>query len=203
MGEIHVNIYSTLDGVIESNGGPDEDSPSGFEYGGWQTPFWDEQSGHQVTADVKESDALLLGRRTYEIFRKAWPSATDEIGQVLNTVPKYVVSRGDPELSWSDTTHLRDATEVAAVREKHRVVHTWGSSVLFQDLLRLRLVDRLNLWVYPVVLGQGQKLFGNTTPPTNFRLLEPAKSFPAGAVLIRYGLAEGKPTGQPMRRAQQ
>jgi|GEM_PF-5354166 len=135
MGEIHVNIYSTLDGVIESNGGPDEDSTSGFEYGGWQTPFWDEQSGHQVTADVKESDALLLGRRTYDIFRKAWPSATDEIGQVLNTVPKYVVSRSDPELSWSGTTHLRDATEVAAVREKHRVVHTWGSSVLFQDLL--------------------------------------------------------------------
>lgn len=193
MGQIHVNMYCTLDGVIESNGGPDENSDSGFEYGGWQAAFWDQESAQQVTADVKESDALLLGRRTYDIFRKAWPSATDEIGEVFNRVPKYVVSRGEPELSWAGTTHLRDITEVAAVREKHRAVHTWGSSVLIQDLLRMRLVNRLNLWFYPVLLGQGQKLFGDGTAPSNWRLLEPPKSFPAGAVLTRYALAEGEP----------
>jgi dihydrofolate reductase len=193
VGEIHVNMYCTLDGVIEANGGPDEDGTSQFEYGGWQAAFWDEQSERQVKADVKESDALLLGRRTYDIFRKAWPSATDEIGEVFNSVPKYVVSRGEPEMSWIGTTHLRDVGEVSAVREKHRAVHTWGSSVLIQELLRLRLVDRFNLWFYPVLLGQGQKLFGDGTTPTNLRLLEPPQSFPAGAVLARYAVAEGVP----------
>lgn len=198
MGEIHVNMYCTLDGVIESNGGPDEDNNSGFEYGGWQAAFWDRESEWQVTADVKESDALLLGRKTYDIFRKAWPSATDDIGEVFNRVPKYVVSRGAPALSWVGTTHLRDATEVATVRAKHRAIHTWGSSVLVQDLLRMRLVDRFNLWFYPVVLGQGQKLFADGITPSNFQLLEPPKSFPGGAVLTRYALAEGKPAGGDM-----
>jgi dihydrofolate reductase len=191
-------MYSTLDGVIESNGGPDEESDSDFAYGGWQAAFWDQDSERQVITDVKESDALLLGRKTYDIFRKAWPDATDEIGEVFNRVPKYVVSRGAPELSWAGTTAIADVTEVAALREKHRAVHTWGSANLLQDLLRERLVDRINLWVYPVVLGQGQKLFPDGTVPTNLRLIEPPKAFPGGAVLSRYTIADGAPVGGDM-----
>lgn len=175
MGEIHVNMYCTLDGVIESNGGPEEGSD--FEYGGWQAAFWDQESERQVIADVKESDALLLGRRTYDIFRTAWPSATGDVGEVFNRVPKYVVSRGEPELSWAGTTHLRDAGAVADVRERHRAVHTWGSAVLIQHLLRLGLVDKLNLWTYPVVLGQGQKFLPDGTAATKLRLLEPPTAF--------------------------
>jgi dihydrofolate reductase len=198
MGELHVNMYSTLDGVIESNGGPDEESDSDFAYGGWQAAFWDQESERQVITDVKESDALLLGRKTYDIFRRAWPNATDEIGEVFNRVPKYVVSRGAPELSWSGTTVIPDVTEVAALREKHRAVHTWGSANLLQDLLRARLVDRINLWVYPVLLGQGQKLFPDGTVPTNLQLIEPPTAFPGGAVLSRYTVADRGTVGGDM-----
>jgi dihydrofolate reductase len=194
MGEIHVNMYSTLDGVIEASGGPDPESTSGFEYGGWQAPYFDPESGPVVIADVQSSDALLLGRRTYDIFRTYWPSQNDEIGEVFNRVPKYVVSRGTPELSWSGTTQIKDVeTELPTVRQRHRAIHTWGSADLLQTLLRTRLFDRLNLWVYPVVLGQGLRVFPDGCEPTTLRLSEPPTAFPKGGVLLRYIRLDGLP----------
>ncbi|GAB3292399.1 dihydrofolate reductase family protein [Parasphingorhabdus pacifica] len=199
MGEIHVNMYATLDGVIEENGGPTPEHETDFEYAGWQGPHFDKESEAQVIADVRASDALLLGRRTYDIFRRAWPGATDEIGHVFNRVPKYVASRGHPDLSWSGTTQITDvAAEVPALREEHKQMHLWGSVDLLQTLLREGLVDRLNLWVYPIVLGQGQKLFPDGTVPSRFELVEPATAFPAGAVLLRYSRVEGRPATRAM-----
>jgi dihydrofolate reductase len=172
----------------------DPDRETGFEYPGWQGPYFDEESEAQVVADVEASDALLLGRRTYDLFRRTWPSATDETGRVFNRIPKYVVSRGRPELSWAGTTHLTDvAAEVPALRFQHEQIHVWGSADLIQALLREGLVDRLNLWVYPIVLGQGQRLFPSGTPPSRFHLHEPPTSFPAGAVLLRYRRVDGRP----------
>lgn len=202
MGELHVNMNITLDGVIQANGGPTEQDGD-FEYAGWERPFWDAESGDQVNADVEASDALLLGRTTYDIFRAYWPGKTDEIGRVFDRVPKYVASRGTPELSWDASTQVTDgAAEVRALRERHEQIHTWGSANLLQTLFREALVDQVNLWVCPVVLGHGKKLFPDGTAATRFQQVEPPRSFPAGVVLLRYRCLEGPPqTGETVDAA--
>ncbi|AUI52649.1 dihydrofolate reductase family protein [Arthrobacter crystallopoietes] len=193
MGELHVNMNVTMDGVIQANGGPTVQDGD-FEYAGWERPFWDRESGEQVDADVQEADALLLGRTTYDIFRSYWPGKTDEIGQAFGRVPKYVASRGRPELSWDTSTQISDAaTQVPELRERHRQIHTWGSGNLLQTLFREGLVDRVNLWVCPVVLGKGKKLFPEGTAATRFELVEPPKPYPAGVLLMRYRRLEGPP----------
>lgn len=193
MGELHVNMNVTMDGVIQANGGPTVQDGD-FEYAGWERPFWDRESGEQVDADVQEADALLLGRTTYDIFRSYWPGKTDVIGQAFDRVPKYVASRGRPELSWDTSTQISDAaTQVSELRERHRQIHTWGSGNLLQTLFREGLVDRVNLWVCPVVLGKGKKLFPEGTAATRFELVEPPKPYPAGVLLMRYRRLEGPP----------
>lgn len=193
MGELHVNMNITLDGVIQANGGPSEQDGD-FEFAGWERPFWDQESSERLEMDVHASDALLLGRTTYDIFRNYWPSATDEIGSVFNRVPKYVASRGMPELSWSTSTQITDAAqEVRDLRRRHRQIHTWGSANLLQTLFHEGLVDRVNLWVCPVVIGHGKKLFPEGAAPTRFELVEPPRAFDSGVMLVRYRRLEGLP----------
>ena len=193
MGELHVNMNITLDGVIQANGGPNEQDGD-FEYAGWERPYGDAESGAQITADVQESDALLLGRTTYDIFRSYWPGKTDEIGLAFDRVPKYVASRGTPELSWDNTTQLADAgAEVRDLRERHQQIHTWGSADLLQTLFREGLVDQVNLWVCPVVIGEGKRLWPEGTAATRFEQAEPPKAYPGGAMLLRYRRLDGPP----------
>jgi dihydrofolate reductase len=193
MGELHVNMNVTLDGVIQANGGPTEQDGD-FEYAGWERPFWDAEADEQINVDVQASDALLLGRTTYDIFRSYWPGKTDEIGRAFDRVPKYVASRGTPELSWDTSIQVTDVgAEVRDLRERHGQIHTWGSAKLLQTLFREALVDQVNLWVCPVVIGQGQKLFPEGTPATRFEQAEPPRSFPAGVLLLRYRCLEGPP----------
>ncbi|HTW16497.1 MAG TPA: dihydrofolate reductase family protein [Nocardioides sp.] len=193
MGELHVNMNITLDGVIQANGGPNAQDGD-FEYAGWERPYGDAESGAQITADVQESDALLLGRTTYDIFRAYWPGKTDDIGLAFDGVPKYVASRGTPELSWGNSTQLADAAaEVGDLRERHRQIHTWGSADLLQSLFRAGLVDQVNLWMCPVVIGHGKRLFPEGTTPSRFALAEPPRSYPAGAMLLRYRRLDGPP----------
>ena len=193
MGELHVNMNVTLDGVIQANGGPNEQD-AGFEYAGWERPFWDDEGGEQVVADVQASDALLLGRTTYDIFRPYWPNQSDEIAQAFNRVPKYVASRGTPELSWEGSTQITDAAaEVRDLRERHEQIHTWGSGNLLQTLFSEGLVDQVNMWVHPVVIGTGKKLFPEGTAATRFEQIEPPRLFTAGVMLLRYRRLEGPP----------
>jgi len=193
MGELHVNMNLTLDGVIQANGGPTEQDGD-YEYAGWERPYGDEESGAQVVADVQASDALLLGHTTYDIFRPYWPNQSDEIGQAFNRVPKYVASRGTPELSWDSSIQITDAaTEVRDLRERHEQIHTWGSGNLLQTLFREGLVDQVNMWVHPVVLGKGKKLFPEGTTATRFEQAEPPTSYPGGVVLMRYRRIDGPP----------
>ena len=193
MGELHVNMNITLDGVIQANGGPTEQD-AGFEYAGWERPYGDPESGAQIEADVQASDALLLGRTTYDIFRGYWPGKTDAIGLAFDRVPKYVASRGTPELSWDTSTQVTDAgTEVRALRERHEQIHTWGSADLLQTLFREGLVDQVNLWMCPVVIGQGKRLFPEGVTATRFEQVEPPRTFPAGVTLLRYRCLEGPP----------
>jgi dihydrofolate reductase len=193
MGELHVNMNVTLDGVIQANGGPTEQDGD-YEYAGWERPYGDDESGAQVAADVQASDALLLGRTTYDIFRPYWPNQSDEIAQAFNRVPKYVASRGTPELSWESSTQVTDAaTEVRDLRARHEQIHTWGSGNLLQTLFREGLVDQVNMWVHPVVLGKGKKLFPEGTTATRFEQAEPPTSYPGGVLLLRYRRLDGPP----------
>ncbi|SDU45332.1 dihydrofolate reductase family protein [Jiangella alkaliphila] len=193
MGELHVNMNVTLDGVIQANGGPSEQDKD-FEYAGWERPYWDDESGEQLDADVQASDALLLGRTTYDIFRAYWPGQPNEIGRAFDRVPKYVASRGTPELSWDASTQVTDAAAgVRDLRERHQQIHTWGSGDLLRTLFREGLVDQVNLWMYPVVIGQGKRLFPEGTTATRFEPAEPPRSFPGGATLLRYRRLEGPP----------
>lgn len=199
MGLIHIDLFTTLDLVAQAPGAPDEDAEGGFEYGGWQAPLIDDIVGEQVGAGIAELDALLLGRKTYDIFAAYWPhqeqGADAQISRKFNEVPKYVASRGNPALAWAGSTLLGPdlASEVREVRDRHASVHVIGSLDLTQTLLTERLYDRLNLWVYPIVLGHGKKVFADGAIPTNLTLAEPPVTSKTGAVLLRYALADGTP----------
>jgi dihydrofolate reductase len=194
MGIITLELFATLDLVAQSPGGPDED-PAGFPFGGWQAPLMDEVAGAQVDAAYEGTDALLLGRRTYDIFAGYWPHQEGEFATLFNSVPKYVASRGKPDLSWAGSTQLGPdlAGAVHEIRDRHEHVKVVGSLNLVQTLLREKLFDRLDLWVYPIVLGVGKKVFDGGAVPTNLTLLEPPAAGPKGAVYLRYGLADGTP----------
>jgi dihydrofolate reductase len=197
MGKLIVTEFVTLDGVAQAPGGPDEDRDSGFAYGGWQAPLVDQESGGIMFERAKSMDALLLGRRTYEIFADYWPKAPEEIPftGLLNGVPKYVASRtlADP-LGWQGSTLIAGdlAESVAALKERHDEVHVIGSLDLVQSLLRFGLVDRLNLWLYPLLLGSGKQVFGDGTVPTALRLTE-SVTYPNGSLQLTYETA-GVPT---------
>lgn len=198
MGLIDIDMFATLDLVGQAPGAPNED-PEGFPFGGWRAPLVDEVTGAQVGAEYQDTDALLLGRRTYDIFAAYWPhqkgGEDGDIAEIFNRVPKYVASRGHPDLSWAGSTRIGSdlANEVRAIRTRHEHVKVVGSLDLVQTLLRERLFDRLDLWVHPVVLGVGKKVFDGGTVPTNVTLLQPPVAGPKGTVFLRYGLADGKP----------
>jgi dihydrofolate reductase len=197
MGKLIVTEFVTLDGVAQAPGGPDEDRDSGFEYGGWQAPLLDQESGDAMFEEAKTMEALLLGRKTYEIFAAYWPNAPEEIPftRLLNQVPKYVASHTLAEpLSWQGSTLLTGdlAEAVSAVKERHGEVDVIGSLDLVQSLLRAGLVDRLNLWVYPLLLGSGKQVFGGGTVPTALRLTE-SVTYPNGTLHLAYETA-GAPT---------
>jgi dihydrofolate reductase len=197
VGKLIVTEFVTLDGVAQAPGGPDEDRDGGFAHGGWQAPLADQESGGVVFEQARSMDALLLGRRTYEIFADYWPSAPQEIPftGLLNGVPKYVASRtlASP-LSWQGSTLVADdlAQSVTALKERHDEVHVIGSLDLLQSLLRFGLIDRLNLWLNPVLLGSGKKVFADGTVPTALRLTE-SVTYPSGTLNLTYETA-GVPT---------
>jgi dihydrofolate reductase len=197
MGKLVVTEFVTLDGVAQAPGAADEDRDSGFLHGGWQAPLLDQESGSAMFEQAKRMDALLLGRKTYEIFADYWPGAPEEIPftSLLNGVPKYVASRtlAGP-LGWQGSTLLAGdlAERVTAVKERHGEVHVIGSLDLVQSLLRSGLVDRLNMWLYPLLLGSGKQVFASGTVPTALRLTE-SVTYPNGTLQLTYETA-GEPT---------
>lgn len=199
MGHIDIELFATLDLVGQAPGGPEEDRAGAFRFGGWQAPLLDEVSGAQVGAAYEDTDALLLGRRTYDLFAAYWPhqkgGEDGDIATIFNRVPKYVASRGTPDLSWEGSTQLGPdlATAVREIRERHEHIKVVGSLNLVQSLLREKLFDRLDLWIHPIMLGVGKKVFDGGEVPTNLTLLAPPVSGPNGIVLLRYALDGGIP----------
>ncbi len=200
-GRIVIDMFTTLDGVAQAPGAPEEDPSGAFRFGGWQAGTPSQAVGQSVQEGMTTLDALLLGRRTYDIFAAYWPQHTTgpggEIGRLFDEVPKYVASR-DPglRLDWRGSTRVGDdlVAETATIRERHRDVHVVGSIDLVQTLLAERLFDQLRLWVYPIVLGHGKRVFGEGTRPANLTLLQPATTGDHGTLLLCYGPgAPGEP----------
>jgi dihydrofolate reductase len=184
MGRIVVTEFVSLDGVMEAPGGGEE-----FRHGGWSFEIERGDEGNKFKLDeTMESEALLLGRVTYEGFAAAWPSRDGEFADKFNTMPKYVVSTTLEDPEWNNSIVLKGdvAEEVAKVTERHDgdiVVH--GSARLVQTLLEHGLVDELRLMVFPVVLGDGKRLFGDTSDKKALRLVD-SKVVGDGVTILVY-----------------
>lgn len=185
---IAINQVS-LDGVMQSPGGPTEDPRGGFALGGWSMPYRSENLGQRLIERVSGDYDLLLGRRTYEIFSAFWPYAgSNPIADGFNSATKYVATRTRPALTWRNSVALGgDAVE--AVRELKAAegpeIHIYGSASFLQALIAADLVDEHELRVAPVVLGSGKRLFEPGAPPRGLRLVE-VDHAPTGVVFLRY-----------------
>ena len=183
--KLTVQTFLTLDGVMQAPGGPEEDSSDAFTHGGWQAPFSDLAVGEFVTELNSHASAFILGRRTFDIFRGYWPDQTDpanSIASAINSLPKYVVSNSlsGADATWRgehpDTAHLVSGDVVKAVHalkdEPGDELQIWGSGRLLQTLLAHKVVDRLRLMTFPLVLGSGRRLFNDGILPTTMRPVE-------------------------------
>ncbi len=201
MRNLVVGTFTTLDGVMQAPGGPDEDRDGGFRHGGWLVPYFDEKFVEIMTDWTKRAGAFLLGRKTYEIFAGSWPKSTDsadEIATALNTRPKFVASRTLDTLAWNNSHLLKGdvAEEVAKLKaQEGGEIQVHGSSNLIQTLLKHDLVDTLRIWQFPVVLGTGKRLFGEGTIPRSFRIVDTQMNT-TDAVLHVYERAGGLKYGE-------
>jgi dihydrofolate reductase len=188
MGRIVVTEFVSLDGVMQAPGGED------FKYPGWSFAFDRGDDGNQFKLDeTLESDVLLVGRVTYESFAGAWPSREGPFAEKFNSMPKYVVSSTLEDPDWNNTTVLKgDAAEEASkLRERiEGIIQVPGSLRLVQTLLENDLVDELHLMVFPVLLGTGRKLFGETSERSNWRLTEVRPVGPDGVLVLIYQRAD-------------
>lgn len=187
----------SVDGVMQGLGGPDEDRRGGFDRGGWALPLFDDEAQTFVAEDYQRAEAFLFGRRTYEIFAGYWGVMADSdnpIAAALNTRPKYVASTTLTDPQWAGTTVLSGDVAGAVGELKARPggeLQVHGSGNLVRWLLDHQLVDEITLLVYPVVVGQGTRLFPDTGPDAALDLVE-SRSTPKGITILVY-----RPTGRP------
>ncbi|HET6681308.1 MAG TPA: dihydrofolate reductase family protein [Gemmatimonadaceae bacterium] len=200
MSEIVVHAFMTLDGVVQGGGGPDEDRSGGFEYGGWMMNYDAEmdtldEGGELIMDWERRTEALLLGRRTYDIFSRSWgvwdenaEGTTGELTRRYNRIPKYVASRTLTEVTWKNS-HLLGDDVPAAVAELRAApggeIRVWGSTVLIRTLAEHDLIDEYRLVVYPIVLGTGKKLFSDGFMHTRLALAE-SRTLQSGVLINRY-----------------
>ena len=193
--------HVSLDGVMQGLGGADEDRSGGFERGGWAIPLFDDEAEAFLIALLGRADAFLFGRRTYEIFAGSWGTGSwganegdNPISVALNTKPKYVASATLTEPQWEGTTVLSDDLAAAVAELKAKPggeLQVQGSGTLIRWLMEHDLVDEINLFTYPVVVGQGTRLFPDTGPDTALELIE-SKTTGGGLVIQVY-----RPAGRP------
>jgi dihydrofolate reductase len=187
----------SVDGVMQGLGGPDEDRRSGFERGGWAPPLFDDEAATFLNQIYQRADAFLFGRRTYEIFAGYWGVMADPsnpIAAALNTRPKYVASTTLTDPRWADTTVLSGdvATAIGELKAKPAgELQVHGSGALVRWLFDNHLVDEIILLTYPVVIGQGTRLFPASSPDAALDLVE-SRSTPSGVTIQVY-----RPTGRP------
>lgn len=193
MRKIIVTTTITLDGVMQANGGPEEDTSGGFKYGGWIAPYLDEVGGKVMREQMKPAD-LLLGRKTFEIFASYWPEHADH-WPGINDVTKYVLSSTMKRSDWKNSVFLRSLADIEKLKNsKGSDMQVWGSSKLVQLLLKHDLVDELWLKIFPLTLGTGKKLFDTGTMPAAFALMD-SLATPSGVIVANYKRAGNVKTG--------
>lgn len=184
-------MFLSVDGVYQGPGGREEDTSGGFDRGGWLVPHFDEQTGAFMTEVFERPEAFLIGRRTYDIFAAAWPNSTnpdDPVATKLNTLPKYVASRTLKDPKWANTTVLDGdvAQAVGDLKAKPgNELQVHGSGRLLRFLLEHDLVDRLNLLVFPVLVGAGERLFPERGLDTTL-VLEASRTTSSGVQISTY-----------------
>ncbi|MCX9074452.1 MAG: dihydrofolate reductase family protein [Candidatus Methanoperedens sp.] len=198
MRKLVVSTFITLDGVMQAPGGPEEDPTGGFTYGGWSFNYWDDMMGQVMGESMAKPSELLLGRKTYEIFAAHWPYIKDDpVADKLNSVKKYVVSRTLDEASWNNST-LITGNVVQAIRnlkeQKGPEIQVHGSGNLIQTLLKHDLIDEFRLWIFPVTIGKGKRLFGDGTQPASLKLID-SKTSTTGVIIATYEPAGELKTG--------
>jgi dihydrofolate reductase len=198
MRKLIVQTFVTLDGVMQAPGGPGEDDDGGFKHGGWSVTYWDDQMGEVMDEATSKPFAMVLGRKTYDILSSYWPTAPEETGaKVFNDATKYVASRSRPNLEWSNSVLISgEAAEglAALKKEDGPELQVHGSANLIQSLLRSNLVDEYRLWVFPVVVGPGKRLFADGTIPSGLKLVD-SKVSSTGVVMGTYEPAGEIPIG--------
>ena len=198
MRRLIVQTFLTLDGVMQAPGGPGEDDDGGFTQGGWSVTYWDDQMGEVMGEATSRPFAMVLGRKSYDILSSYWPTAPEETGaKVLNDATKYVASRGRPTLEWSNSVLIEgDAGEglAALKKEDGPELQVHGSANLIQTLLRNSLVDEYRLWIFPVVIGKGKRLFADGTIPSGLKLVD-SKVSTTGVVIATFEPAGDIPIG--------
>ena len=198
MRKITVQTFMTLDGVMQGPGGPDEDRDGGFDQGGWSVNYWDAMMGDVMGAAMSAPNDLLLGRRTYDIFAAHWPKANDAfVTPKFNKATKYVLTHHPETAVWENTHPIsRDpATELAAIKAGDGPdLGVSGSGQLVQLLLTHGLVDQFQLWVFPLVLGKGKRLFGSGTVPAGLKLEKSVVST-TGVLILDYAKADRAAVG--------
>jgi dihydrofolate reductase len=197
MRKIVAATFVSLDGVMQAPGGPEEDPVGGFTLGGWTFHYWDDVMGAAMGETFGKPFALLLGRKTYDIFAAHWPYQNDPIGEVFNAVTKYVATHRPDSLTWQNTQSLGPDI-VATLRQLRREdgpdLLIQGSSNLIQTLLANDLVDEIRLLIFPLVLGKGKRLFGDGAMPAAFRLTK-SQTSTTGVIMATYERAGEIRTG--------
>ncbi len=203
MRKIRTATFVSLDGVMQAPGGPEEDPRGGFRFGGWVFPFWDDALGGLMDRAMGENYDLLLGRRTYEIFAAFWPHQDDEIGRAFNAANKYVVASAGTPTPWANS-HRLEGDVVGAVRAlkatEGRDLLIQGSSEVIHALLAADLIDQMTVLTFPLVLGEGKRLFDAGSHP---RVWTPAGTEVTGkgVVVTTYRRGGDVPTGSFMDEA--
>ncbi len=198
MRKLVVNTFVTLDGVMQAPGGPEEDTDGGFKDGGWSFHYWDDLMGKTMDEFMSQPFDLLLGRRTYEIFAAHWPKIENEpTADKLNSIKKYVVSTTLKKVDWNNSSLIKTdvVNQIKKLKEgEGPEIQVHGSSNLIQTLLKNDLADEYNLWVFPVTVGKGKRLFGDGTIAGNWTLKE-SKASSTGVVISTYESAGELKTG--------
>lgn len=199
MRKIVAGEFLTVDGVYQAPGGPDEDVEGGFSNGGWVVPFIDDELGAFIVGMINSADAFLFGRKTYDIFAASWPMTPDDdpVGAKFNNSQKYVASNTLATAEWRNTTVLSGdvAAEITKLKEQDGgEIQLAGSGDLIQTLLKNDLLDELILFFFPVVIGEGKRLFGAGTLPRTLKLTD-SKAFSSGVVVCTYQRAGALGTG--------
>lgn len=194
MRKIFVLEFITLDGVMQAPGGSKEDTAEGFKYGGWMGPHFDKVGGQEMDKQMKATNALLLGRKTYDIFAGYWPDHTETWPQV-NKITKYVVSKTLKNPTWENTVVINDINGLKKLKNSEGPdLQVYGSANLVQTLMKHDLVDEFWLKIFPITLGSGKRLFDKGTIPASFKLIY-SKISPSGVIFASYKRAGKVKTG--------